>query len=266
MGMIKYTLFTLTLTATIMVWVGYFNARSDRYAEVAEHAAVNIVLQNREKRKEPQEVRPEQRLTQQFWEWEAQGRLNMIDTLLAHTDMVRYRKTWNSESAALNDLVAKADILIAIQNKSYGVEGRFPPVTLQLAPLRGDANGLYVPQSQTIFLNSRMDWQKLSFERFVEVVLHENMHHIMTRMGSTMHEDDGLYGDFASLTRAAYFHDVTGMAQDHTDVYQANLQELVAWRTQRAARYAGIFGSDLTVWDMSARTQEIRNITKQAGF
>ena len=180
--------------------------------------------------------------------------------------MVRYRKSWQTEDIDISELISKAEIMIAIQNEAYGVEGRFSPVTVRLSPLRGDANGLYIPQDHTIFLNSRMDWAQLSFERFVEVVLHENMHHIMTRMGYSLHEKDDLYGDFVALNRAAYFHDISGMAQDSTDIYLANLQELVAWRTQRAARYAGIIGSDLTVWEMSARTQEIRKITAEAGF
>ena len=256
----------LALAGTVSVWIEYLNARSDRFAEAQHHAEQNMAMLDNPSQEETEIIRPEEQLTNNFWQWEAQGRLGMIDVLLDHPDMVAARKMWGKDDLVWDDLLSKVKTLIDIQNKAYGVDKRFHQVAVQNMPLRGDANGLYVPQSKTIYLNTRMDWDRLSFERFVEVVLHENMHHIMTHMGATLHQKDDLYGDFASLTRAAYFHDTSGMAQDQNDLYQANLQELVAWRTQRAARYAGIIGSDLTVWDMSARTQEIRNISKQAGF
>jgi hypothetical protein len=56
------------------------------------------------------------------------------------------------------------------------------------------------------------------------------------------------------------------MANDRQEPATVNPQELVAYRTQRAARYAGIIDSDLSTWEMSARMQEIRVLTKQAGL
>ncbi|PCI00994.1 MAG: hypothetical protein COB76_02320 [Alphaproteobacteria bacterium] len=257
--MVKYIFFTLTLIATISVWMSYFDARDNRLntALIVTENESDVIDFSRSS---------QQKLTNNFWKWEARGRLNLIDFLLGDEKLTALRKEWSNGDFGQDSLLKTAHHLITLQNKAYKAEKRFPPAKISFIPLRGDANGLYIPQEQTLFLNSRMKWADLPYERFVEVVLHENMHHIMTRMGAHLDRNDRLYGDFISLTRAAYFHDASGMAQDQSDIYQVNPQELVAWRTQRAARYAGILDSDITAWEMTTRTQEIRVIRKKAGF
>jgi hypothetical protein len=205
-------------------------------------------------------------LTDAFWSWEAQGRLNLIDRILDDQKLTSYRQNWSRESISQEDLIKKAQYLIDVQNESYGVTTRFDAPHMAFIPLRGDANGLYVPQDKTIYLNSRMKWDDLAFERFLEVVFHENMHHIMTSMGATLGHENALHGDFTALALSAYYHDTSGMAQDQTDLYQVNPQELVAWRTQRAARYAGILGAGMDALEMTARMQELRHIRSKAGF
>jgi hypothetical protein len=49
-------------------------------------------------------------------------------------------------------------------------------------------------------------------------------------------------------------------------VTQVNPQELVAYRTERAGRYAGILDGELSTWEMSARMQEIRALKKKANY
>lgn len=266
--MIKYVLFALTLMGTISVWMSYFEARDQRREAVAMAAVENgFDMADGQSREVIEIPAPKKaQLTNNFWKWEAQGRLTLIDFSLDDEALVSFRQNWQKERLDQAQLLESTRYLIDMQNKAYGVEGRFEPAELKFIPLRGDANGLYVPQEQVIYLNTRMKWDQLPFERFVEVIFHENMHHIMTRMGATLDRHDFLFGDFASLTRAAYFHGSIGMAQDSTDLYQTNPQELVAWKTQRAARYVGIFGSDLDALEMTARLQEIRRIRAKAGF
>lgn len=202
-------------------------------------------------------------LTDEFWAWEAERRLTMIDMLLDDERLIEARNNWR-EVSDIHDLAA---YVVALQQKAYGVDTMFDPPEIMSIPMRGDANGLYIPREKTLYINSKMRWNNLPFERFMEVVLHENMHHIITQTGPKLDTADPLKSDFMALATAAYFHDEIGMAQDRRDIPQVNPQELVAWQTQRAARYAGIIGADdLTVWDMTTRTQEIRVLQEEAGF
>lgn len=260
----KYWLFALSTLVTIGVWVELYATMTrqmedelavDVYSYATPEDAIFI----------PQYPVIEKGLSDQFWEWEAQGRLALIDHVLDDERIVKARKTWNTKEHDTESITAEAMHLITIQNASYDAEDHLQPPRVKFIALRGDANGLYVPEEETIFLNSKMQWNALPFERFVEVVLHENMHHIMTRMGTVLSASDILYNDFRLLERSAYHH-IIGMAQDTQDVYQANPQELVAWRVQRAGRYAGIIGADLSVWEMTNRTQEIRGILNRAGY
>jgi hypothetical protein len=203
------------------------------------------------------------RLTENFWKWEAEGRLNLIDAMIDDEVLVSARNNW---AEARINLDQKAKHLIDLQMKAYGFDGQLEAAMVEIIPLRSDANGLYIPSDRTIYLNSKMQWEELSYERFVEVVLHENMHHIMTFAMSVFSEHDPLRQDFMALTQSAFFHKSHGMGNDRVEPANVNPQELVAYRTQRAARYAGIIGSDLSTWEMSARTQEIRVLTEQAGF
>jgi hypothetical protein len=236
-------------------WYAYFEKRN---------AAKNVVVETTYGDSEiisPFENRPQ--LTEAFWEWEARGRLALIDSLVDDELMRQSRNNWAIQDV---DLIDSANHLIEIQMKSYGLHQGLDPAQVKIIPLRGDANGLYIPGDRTIYLNSKMRWGDLSFERFVEVVLHENMHHIMTYAMTAFSEKDPLRQDFLALTQAAFFHKGSGMANDSLEPATVNPQELVAYRTQRAARYAGIIGSDLSAWEMSARTQEIRVLTRQAGL
>ena len=102
-----------------------------------------------------------------------------------------------------------------------------------------------------------MKWEDLPFERFAEVIFHENMHHIMSLYSEKFGGDDLLYNDFEVLRLAAI------EAESGQNMHGGNLQEEVAYRSQRAARYAGIIDSDLSAWEMTTRMQEIRSLSAQ---
>lgn len=201
-------------------------------------------------------------LTDAFWQWEAEHRLALIDRLLDDEQIVLARTNWKQHK----NVMEVAKYLVQLQQEAYEVDALFHPPLITLIPMRGDANGLYIPQEKSLYINSKMQWNKLPFERFVEVVLHENMHHIMTQTGIHLSAENPLKQDFLALASAAFFHNSNGMAQDRLDIPQANIQELVAWRTQRAARYAGILDSNLSAWEMTTRMQEIRGLQKAAGL
>lgn len=263
--MFRHIFFAVTLVTTVYIW-------SVRLSQPSQDDVVSQAPQETD-RDNVNHIRTEDErnlgvanLTHDFWQWEARGRLALIDAIMGDEALVSDRRNWTKVQKTPDDVMERVDHLLDLQMAAYGVLNAFPKAEIKYIPLRGDANGLYIPQEQVIYLNSRMKWENLPYERFVEVILHENMHHIMTRMSSALAKDDVLYGDFTALARAAYFHDVNGMAQDVVDVYQVNPQETVAWSVQRAARYAGIIGSDLSAWEMTARTQEIRAITERAGF
>lgn len=267
--MFRHIFFIVTLVTTIYVWSWRLNQPSmDDSASMhmpettIEHHHDNA----NQNRAEDSRNLGVANLTHDFWQWEAQGRLQLIDAIMADESLVNDRNNWMETPKTAEEIETRVEYLLDAQMAAYDVLGKFPNAKVKFMPLRGDANGLYIPQEQTIYLNSRMKWEELPYERFVEVILHENMHHIMTRMISAMDKEDYLYGDFMALARAAYFHDANGMAHDVRDIYQVNPQETVAWSVQRAARYAGIIGSDLSAWEMSARTQEIRAISERAGF
>ena len=198
---------------SITVWASYFDAKD------------NYILANYE-------------LSDDFWAWEARGRLALIDGVL--------------DFEPSDDLTATAHNLIQIQNTAYDVGITAPQVIF--TALRGEANGLYVPADKTIYLNTKMNWNDLPFERFAEVVLHENMHHILTH--SNMDRDD-----FKYLSVVGFHHHDFAM-----DNKTLNPQEYVAYRTQRAGRYVGLSQRDLSTWETSARTQEIRMIRLKANY
>lgn len=258
----KYLLFFITVLATILVWTHYFEVRQQSTSNSQELS--DSIAQNAEQFGGVTDGKMS--LSDAFWEWEAQGRLNLIDRILDDEQLVTWRDSWVQQGDENNALIEKAHYILGIQNESYGVQESLEPVKILMTPLRGDANGLYIPQDQTIYLNSRMKWSELPYERYLEVILHENMHHIMTRMMWTLKTDDVLYQDFMALTSAAYFHDQSGMAQDTDDLYQVNPQEIVAWHAQRAARYAGILGANIDAWQMTSRMQELKYLRGQAGL
>lgn len=255
MTKIKVASLLLLSLWSLWAWHGYFqkkNATQTVIVSISDDEAMVV-----------SDTHSVARLTNNFWEWEATGRLALIDSLLDDEALVQTRRRWMIDKTNLMD---KANHLIDLQMKAYGLDGLIKRADVQLIPLRGDANGLYIPTDGTIYLNSKMQWQSLSFERFVEVVLHENMHHIMTYAITAFSEKDPLRGDFEALVQAAFFHKTHGMANDQVEPQTVNPQELVAYKTQRAARYAGIIGSKLSAWEMSTRTQEIRVIKRDAGF
>ncbi len=237
------------------MWQGYFEKKNTATTILIEVDGGNNVAVS------PFQQTP--KLTQKFWKWEAAGRLRLIDTLIDDKALINARLNWTSERV---DLDKKADHLIALQMQSYRLPETLEPPRVEIIPLRGDANGLYIPSERTIYLNSKMQWESLSYERFVEVVLHENMHHIMTYAMTVFSEEDPLRQDFLALTQSAFFHNHNGMGNDRVEPTTVNPQELVAYRTQRAARYAGIVDAGLSTWEMSARMQEIRVLTKKAGL
>jgi len=246
----------LVLSAwSITMWVGYFDKQESAnvvYVEVDDETVLKA------------DARKSKALSPDFWKWEAQGRLRLVDVLLDDKTLAQARTAWHQNN--VESLKHLAVYVTDLQNEAYGFKGGLKPANIQIIPLRGDANGLYVPTEASIYLNSKMQWGGLPFERFMEVVLHENMHHIMTRGITAMTEHDPRRSDFESLIAAAFFHDMTGMANDNQRMYQVNPQELVAYRTQRAARYAGIMGAHLMPEEMTARMQEIRVIRDDAGF
>lgn len=228
-NIIKYSALVLVTLASIYVWSLYF-----------------------EKKNTPQIMVVDTQITDSFWKWEAIGRLNFIDTLLDNEILVKSRAGWGNSEINLQEY---ANDIAVLQIKSYGFSKKLKPAFIKFISLRGDANGLYIPSESTIYLNDRMQWKQLPFERFLEVLLHENMHHILTNGFMDFNENDPLRRDFEILNNVA-FH------QDGENI-KTNPQEMVAYRSQRAARYAGIIGNEISVWDMMARMQEIKSIKKK---
>ena len=235
----------------VFMWIGYFDKKNTPIIVVVDEPMDVDTAQASFKRG----------ISKDFWIWESQSRLNLIDALIEDKKLSYLRKHWNEDK---EDLAEKANHLISFHLKAYGFKDKLEPPHVEFIPLRGDANGLYVPQDRTLYLNSKIKWQGIDFERFVEVVLHENMHHIMTYGHSVLSKDDPLYGDLETLAYAAFFHG--DMAQDTREIAQVNPQELVAYRTERAGRYAGILDSDLSTWQISTRMQESKSLRKKAGY
>lgn len=253
--MIKWFLLIALSIWSISNWVTYFDIKNTPQVEtvyVGSSERVEIATP------------PSKALTDNFWKWESVGRLTLIDKLLDDQKLTHARKEWGNYSIA--DLKNLALYITNIQRESYDFAARIKPAEIEMIPLRGDANGLYIPSESVFYLNSRVNWSNVPFEQFMEVVLHENMHHIMTHSISVLDENHYMYGDFQSLFSAAFMHSGSGMAKDSREIYQVNPQELVAYRTERASRYAGILDGDLHPEEMTARMQEIRAIRKKAGF
>lgn len=193
-------------------------------------------------------------LSDDFKEWEVRSRLLLIDTIIDDVTMAKVRQHWHTNTI---DLQSFAKMVIDIQNNAYGFRNISLP-RIHFVTLRGDANGLYIPQDQTIYINSKMHWSDLPFERFVSVVLHENMHHIMTQ-GLDYFDDKNhsLYSDFVMLAHVAYLAQnglADNIVQGHSN---DNPQEWIAYRAQRASRFAGVLHSNLPSWDMSNRINEL---------
>lgn len=194
-----------------------------------------------------------------FWAWEAQRRIELIDTLLDTELMTEARRNWGGDV----NIEAFANYIVLLQNRAYDVPDDMSPPKVMLISMRGDANGVYIPEDKTLYINSKMHWRRIPFERFIEVILHENMHHIMTNYGGYIDHSHPLKKDFDMLAKFAVNHDG---ATYHQDNIQDNIQEVIAWRAQRAARYAGILNAGLPAWDMTTRMQEIRGLQREAGF
>jgi hypothetical protein len=225
----KIALFLITLWA-VAIWSGFYIKKSNAAVQWAEFIPSNA-----------------------FAQWEAEGRLNLIDSLLYDEVLVSYRKNWGKGD---KDLIALADYIINLQMNAYGIKS-LKPAKLKIIPMTGNANGFYAVDEKVIFLNDLMKWTELPIERFFEVVLHENMHHILTYAIKSMDKKDLLYSDFKGF----YYSGMASKEMQHHDIHN-NPQELVAYQSQRAGRYVGLFHSDLSVWAISERTKEINEISK----
>ena len=210
-GLQILSLFAITIWS-VTVWASYFDVRGAHIPDDYE-------------------------LSDGFWAWEVQGRLNLIDGII--------------DVQSNDDLNKFAQTLITLQNTAYGVDIETP--SLRFVEMRPQANGLYVPDDKTIYLNAKMDWSALSVERFAEVVLHENMHHILTHSGIDNN-------DFKYLSAVGFHHRELAMDDNH----DLNPQENVAYRTQRAGRYVALNHRDLSTWNISTRMQEIRAIKSRS--
>jgi len=253
--MMKWFLLIALSVWSISNWATYFDRKNTETVEYVYQSDIKEVVIETPRAKS---------LTDNFWTWESVGRLKLIDRLLDDPQLTQARQKWGDQT--ISDLKKLALYTSNIQYESYDFASALQPAGVEIIPLRGDANGLYIPTESTLYLNSRVDWANVSFERFMEVVLHENMHHIMTHTITVMDESHYMRGDFEALFSAAFVHKKFGMAKDSHEVHQVNPQELVAYRTQRASRYAGIIDSDLSPEEMTARMQEIRVVRKKAGF
>ena len=253
MKIIKCTALLLMTLWSFSVWHAYFEKKSISRDVVVVQGGLTSDMALAYSQDEP--------LSDAFWEWEAAGKLNLVDRIIDDPVLMAARKENIRHKDDLHDVATK---LIATQMKAYDVDNILPAPKVVYTPLRGDANGLYIPIDKTIYLNKKMKWDQLRFERFAEVILHENMHHIMTHMHGLIRDDHPLRNDFEKLAMAAMtpYH----LANDNHDVEIVNIQEFVAYKTQRAARYAGLQAADLSVWEMSIRMQEIRVITDDAGL
>jgi hypothetical protein len=177
-------------------------------------------------------------LSDGFWKWEAQGRRRLIDNLIDDPKLTFARDSWG-EGIAVNDgLLNLANHLISIQFKAYQADPNMTIPDVILTSLRGEANGLYIPQDKAIYINTKMKWGMLPFERFVEVILHENMHHIMSWQSAHMDEADPLYNDFMALHLVGYHHRTQAMNVDKHG--HDNPQEWVAYKMQDVAGFAGV--------------------------
>ena len=191
-------------------------------------------------------------LSQNFWKWEAEGRLKLIDSILDDEYIAKARQDFHK-----TNLEILAAHLVELQTHAYGMPENFKTPSVYFTPLRGDANGVYMPMDQAIYINAKMQWASLNFERFIEVILHENMHHILTFGHQAIGEGDMLFKDLELLRNV-------GLSPSDKNVMHRDLQEDVAYRAERAARYAGIMNAGLSAWDMSTRMQEIRVIKEDA--
>ena len=250
---IKYYALAVLMCLTLIVWCNYFTKRN-----IHQNSFMVEVLTTDKK---ADIVYQSTYLSDEFWQWEAKGRIQLVDLIMDEKQLNIERENTSRSKNNLNNLANK---LIRYQLLAYGVETMIKPPKLIFTPLRLTANGLYVPSDKTIYINSKIKWEDLSYERFIEVVLHENMHHILTYIVDRIYEGHPLKKDFMKLAVAAQTSQT--LANINKGVVAVNIQELVAYKAQRAARYAGITGNSLSAWEMSIRTQEIRLMIKEAGF
>ncbi len=220
--MIKFALLILLSLWSFKVWAAYFETKA--FVENYHY--------------KPTE------LSEGFWQWEAQGRLNLIDNLIA--------KNFHSEH---KKLINYSYLLSYLQIQSYGLEGIIDPPRFVFAHLKGDGNAVYFHEDKTVYLNKRMNWKTLPPARFQAVVFHETMHHILSHYGAALNEDHPLYDDFQILAEAAKYN-------NHSHV---NLQEYVTYRSERAALFSTLYVNDYAAYDVTLRMKEI-TLLKQAAF
>ena len=248
----KIMLIAVTMFA-IGAWGGFF------YKKMQNHVTVITVDNTVESYKIAKGASVYQ-LTPLFWNWEAEGRKALIDMLLDDTYMTQAREDWQTgDKIDLEDL---ARHIMVIQAQAYNLND-ITHARLVFTQLRGDANGLYVPEDATLYLNSKMRWDNLPFERFVEVVLHENMHHLLTKAVSSVDSRHTLYRDFMVMHLVGHYHtELAFEGQGRGDGHHAknNPQEHVAYQMQEAAALAGIWNASVNPENMSAGLDSIRRL------
>lgn len=182
-----------------------------------------------------------------FWAWELEKRLNLVDALVRDPVLSQARYQWGIRPFTEAQMLLLARHIRDVQMRAYSDTHKLPGLTapyLGLAALWvGDARGVYLQAKKTVLINTTLDWATLPFDDFVATILHETAHHIYAGLGSQMHDEahaDSVSEDFRDDAVILWLNTPKGGHVYFGDYYTLNPQERLAWDAQNMARFTGL--------------------------
>lgn len=180
-----------------------------------------------------------------FWAWELDRRLALIDNLVRDPYLSQARLQWGKEGMSQAEMLHVARYIRDMQVDAYRDMALMPnlqPPYLGFATLWViQARGVYQQTQQMVLINEAVDWDQLHFDDLASVVLHETAHHIYAYLGHQIaHNHIHVSQDMMDDGVILWLNTPKGGHVYFGDAYGLNPQERLAWDAQEMADFIGL--------------------------
>lgn len=222
----------MVLVFCIFVGVGYAIAPRTTVADIAQQQDMAAMFAHHQ-------------FSDEFWAWELDKRLDLIDRLVGDADLSQARLDWGKRGLSRYEMLGLARAIRDHQIAAYQDAEINPGLSVPYLGFAAlwipDARGVYLQNRGTILINNSVEWEFLSFDDFAATILHEVAHHIYASFGYGVAHDSVLVSE--AMTDDAVVLWLNTPKGGHVyfgEAYSLNPQERLAWDAQGMAEFIGL--------------------------